>query len=110
MSYIVYDRNTGDIHMCATLEEANEYVAKVLEEQHVPDELVPEDGDIMIARVTHRNVFRVTERATDYPCLKRPDEPARCSGCDESEECETTEEFSYSCDEVGVVEMEEVTE
>jgi len=109
ISWMLYDRNTGEVKLCETLEDALAQVDRICSEYGSGDDAYPDDGEILLARVTHRNVFKVEDRAINHPCLKHPGEIALCSDCDEPEQCAEADEWEYpGYDECGKIVMERV--
>lgn len=109
VAWMLHDRNTGEIRLCETLEDARMQVDRICSEYGSGDDAYPDDGEILLARVTHRNVFKAEDRAINHPCIKHPGAIALCSDCDEPEQCAEADEWEYpGYDEWGKIVMEPI--
>lgn len=109
--YIVYEPMNNQVEYFETMGEAKEYAVATIEDTDgsggFPEEYI--DGNLIIARITHKSKFNEIDRKSNYPCLKDKSIPAFCeSGC-EDKECEGTEEwYTSEFDICGELVMEEL--
>ena len=96
MSYIAYDAYAAQFELCDTFEEAREWLIEGAEDDNVyTDEFV--GGHCVIAKITHQSAFRVTDKKSNYMCIKDDEVPAHCSSCEDSQGCDG-EEWPYEND------------